>query len=40
MNKLHNIDIYNITSPSKDEFHKEWTWACSDIINEIHAFFL
>ncbi len=36
MNELHSIGIYGIISPSSDKFHKEWTWACLDIINEIH----
>jgi len=28
-----------VTSPPpfSDEFHKEWTWVCLDIINEINA---
>jgi hypothetical protein len=27
MNEFHSIDIHNITSPSIDEFHEEWTWT-------------
>jgi hypothetical protein len=37
MNEDHNIGIHDITSPSNDEFHEEWIWACLDIVNEIHA---
>ncbi len=37
MNELHSIGIHDITSPFNDKFHKEWTWACSDKIDEIHA---
>jgi hypothetical protein len=40
MNEFHSIDIHNITSPSIDEFHEEWTWTCfMDIIDEFHEFF-
>ncbi len=35
-NELHNIDIYDITSPFNDGFHEKRTWACLDIIDEIH----
>jgi hypothetical protein len=32
-----NVRIRHITSPYSDEFRKEQTWACLDIINQIHA---
>jgi hypothetical protein len=37
MNELHGIGIHDITSPFSDEFHKEWTWVCLDIIDKTHA---
>jgi hypothetical protein len=35
MNEPRGIDIREITSLSNDEFHKERTWACLDIIDKI-----
>jgi hypothetical protein len=35
MNELYGI--HDITSPFNDKFHKEQTWVCLHIINEIHA---
>jgi hypothetical protein len=32
-----NVHVCHIILPFSDEFHKERTWACLDIINEIHA---
>jgi hypothetical protein len=32
---MSNIGVCDITSPSNDEFHKEWPWICLDIINAI-----
>jgi hypothetical protein len=40
MNKFHSIGIRNITSPFKDQFHKERTWAYLNIVDEIHVFSL
>jgi hypothetical protein len=37
MMEFHGIDIHDITFPSSDKFHKECTWACLDIIDEIHT---
>jgi hypothetical protein len=42
MNSIHwkmvfNVCIRHITSPFNDEFHKEWTWAYLDTVNETHA---
>jgi hypothetical protein len=36
MNEFHGINIRDITSPFSDMFHKEQTWACLDIVGEIH----
>jgi hypothetical protein len=36
INEPHGIDIYDITSPSNDEFHEEQIWACLDIVDKIH----
>jgi len=36
MNEPHSIGICDITSFSNDEFYKERTWACIDIIDETH----
>jgi hypothetical protein len=36
MNEFHGIGIYGIISPSSDKFHEERTWACLDIVDEIH----
>jgi hypothetical protein len=38
MKELHGIGIRDITSPFNDEFHKERTWVCLDIVDETHAF--
>jgi len=37
MNELYGIGICDITFFFNDEFHEEWTWACLDIVDEIHA---
>jgi hypothetical protein len=37
MNELHGNGIHDITSPSNEKFHKEWTWPCLDIVDETHA---
>jgi len=34
---LKNVCICHITSLSNNKFYKKQTWACLDIINEIHA---
>jgi len=36
MIELHYVGIYDITSPFSNEFHKERTWACLDIVDETH----
>ncbi len=36
MNGFHGIGIRDITSLSNDKFHMERTWACLDIVDEIH----
>jgi hypothetical protein len=36
-NEPHGIDIHDITSFFSDEFHKESTWACLNIVDETHA---
>jgi hypothetical protein len=37
MNEVYGNGIHDITSFFNDKLHKEWTWACLDIIDEIHA---
>jgi hypothetical protein len=34
MNERHGIGIHNITSFFSNEFHKERTWVCLDIVEE------
>jgi hypothetical protein len=31
MQAMSDGDVHDITSPSNDEFHKEWPWACLNI---------
>jgi hypothetical protein len=35
MSEFHGVGIRDITSLSNDKLHKERTWACLDIIDEI-----
>jgi hypothetical protein len=37
MNEHHGIGIHDITSHFSDEFHKERTWVCLDIVDKIYA---
>ncbi len=34
---MFNVRIHHITFPFSDEFHKEWTWVCLDIVDETHG---
>jgi len=36
MNEFHNIGIRDITYPSSNAFHEEWTWASLHIVGETH----